>query len=331
MNILLLIPAGLRTGLFSAILLFVHGIVVGQSVSYSVLENDPDARAVFISINPFNAQYYSPDINIGVDLSAMVRIGDRLQAGADLRKAYLDSKTTGDFVPTGLSKASQFSAGVSFLLASSLKERSNKVVLSSGSAGRNRTSTTYIEVDALTRRSWAVRGGIQRFHNNMQIGNDITEEFTEHDIRAMDKEGHVFYLRDTILFEPINYITNSMGVYAGISLQTFRHLVIDSDYGRKSNRKMDDFYLDLLYCPGVTYELRPNDRQDMYNDLDIDISENKSRHLGWRFGWNLMTNHSAGISWRTEIGQQPGRPDKSFFFSLAFGINFGLKLPGSIE
>lgn len=309
--------------------LLVTSSLMAQSVSTTVIENNPDARKIFLSLNPFNAQYYDPNTNIGIDASVLVLIGSKFQAEANIRRAYLDSKTSNIFAPkSGLKKASQFFAGAAYNLYSSLSTRRNKVVLSSGAGKkRNTTSVTYIRLEAETRRIFAIRGGIQQFHNNVVIDNDITAPFTDNDILVKNASGTLVYIKDTLNFETINYIVNSSGFYAGVNWKTIRHLIVDvSGYGQKKNRKIDDLYLDVLFCPSVNYSIRPNEKQTTFEHLDFNISENKRKTMGWRFGWNFLTNHSAGLMWKLELGQQPGRPDKSFFLSVGFGMNFGLKL-----
>jgi hypothetical protein len=299
-----------------------------QSVSYKILENDPDARKVFLEINPFNAQYYGPDINIGADFGIHIWLGSRFQLEGNLRKAYLDANTTGDFVPENLSKASQFYAGGAFNLISSSNTRANRVVLASGKERRNMVSVTSIDVDAQSRNVVALRGGIQRFHNNVQIDNDITEEFTENDIQAEDVDGNLIFIRDTINFETINYEANSAGFYVGLNLKTIRRVIIETDdYDTKSNVRIDDVYADVLLCPSVKYLIRPNDLQTAFSNLDFNNSVNKRKTIGWRLGWNFLSNKGAGLSWRVEGGQQPGRPDKSWFLSVGMGLSIGIKVP----
>lgn len=312
----------------SIVLLLFTKSLIAQLVSTTLIENKPDAKKIFISLSPFNAQYYAPNINIGIDASALALVGSRLQVEANIRKAYLDSKTSGVFAPeSGLTKASQFFAGAAYNVFSVLGTKKNKIVLSAGAGSRrNTTSVRYIRVDADTRSIFSIRGGIQRFHNNVVIDNDISKPFTENDIKVENSSGNLVYMRDTFNFETINYVVNSFGFYAGINWKTIRHLVVDVDgYGKKSNRHIDDLYLDLIICPTVDYSIRPNERQQAFGNLDFNISENRRKTLGWRFGWNFLINHTTGFTWKTEFGQQPGRPNGSFFLSVGCGMNLGLQ------
>lgn len=295
-----------------------------QSVSYKIIENDPDKRNLFIHLNPFNAQAYMSDITIGYNVQANW-ITDHFQVQADFRKAYLDANATGVFSPIGLTKASQFEVGGIFNFTSRLKDVSNKVVLSSSSYGRY-TYSKYIMVNAEARRITGVRGGFLSFFANHKVDNDITKVFTDNDIKGKGSDGQTRYLRDTINFETINYTARSTGLYAGLDYKVIRHVRIDPDgYSTRANKAYNNFYADVLFTPLVVYDLKPNERQAAFNGVDINIKDNKRKLIGWRVGWQWMYNQGFGFNTKMEIGSQPGAYDKSFFMTLGFGFTIGTK------
>ncbi len=297
----------------------------GQNISYKILENEPDKRNLFVHLNPFNTQCYMSDITIGYNVQATWLAAPIFQVQVDYRKAYLDENAQGVFSPAGLKKSSQLEAGGVFNLSWRKKNVSNKVVLSSFSTGRY-TYTKYIMVQAEARKIVGLRGGFLSFLSNHKVDNDISDAFTEYDLRGKASDGETRYLRDSINFETINYTARSTGLYAGIDLKTLRHVRIDADgYGNKSNKVFNNVYVDVLFTPLVKYELKPNAGQTIFKDVDVNISENKRRMLGWRAGWQWTVNQGCGFNAKMEVGQQPGVPKKSFFITCGFGMTIGLK------
>ena len=297
-----------------------------QSVSYTIEENNPDRKNLAVYVNPFNAQAYLPDISIGVDAQVNYLLNKKFQIDIDYRKAWTDAGI-GVFAPKGLSKASQFQMGGCFNLINKRKTIRNKVILSSTNIGRY-TLTSSISVPAEARRIVALRGGFQYFHNNYKIHNDITKAAGASDIQAKDKNGNLYYVFDNTTFETVNYTVNSYGLYAGFDFKTIRDLVISTtNYGTKRTKKINNFYLDVLFAPGMIYTLKPNLHQSNFANTDINISENKRKVLGWRLGWQYVFNTAVGFNMKTELGQQPGpASENQWFITFGIGLNFGLKI-----
>ncbi len=288
-----------------------------QSVSYTIEENNPDRRNLMVYLNPFNVQAYMPDINIGVDGQINYLLNKRFQVDVDFRKAWTDSGI-GIFAPKGVSKASQFQAGGCFNITNKLKTIRNKVILSSTRIGRY-TLTSSINVQAEARRIFAVRGGFQYFHNN-QKGAAIS---------AKDSKGNLYVLHDDVTFETVSYVVKSYGLYAGLDFKTIRDLVIStSEYGTKRTKKISNVYMDLLFTPGIVYKLTPTPNQaSTFKNVDINISENTRRTIGWRLGWQYVFNTAVGFNMKTEVGQMPGPANVSpWFLTFGIGVNFGAKI-----
>ncbi len=296
-----------------------------QSVNYRIQENDPDKRNLYIHLNPFNTQCYLSNISIGYNLQATWMAAKLFQVQVDYRKAYLDANASGVFSPSGLQKSSQLEIGGVFNFRYKLKNVAHKVVLHSSSGG-GYTYTKYIMVMGEARKVAGLRGGFLSFLSNHKVDNDITEAFTEYDLKGKANDGQVRYLRDSVNYETINYVAQSTGIYAGIDLKSLKFLVINGEgYGKRSCRTVNNFYADVLFTPLVKYELKPNAGQSYLNDVDVNISENKRRMIGWRAGWQWIFNSTVGFNSKMEIGQQPGVPKKSFFMTVGFGMSIGLK------
>lgn len=296
-----------------------------QTVNYKIYENDPDKRNLFIHLNPFNTQAYLSDITIGYNIQATWMATKLFQLQIDYRKAYLDGNATGIFSPKGLNKSSQLELGGVFNFRNKLKNAAHKVVLHSSSGG-GYTYTKYIMVMGECRKISGLRGGFLSFLSNHKVDNDITKAFTEYDLKGKASDGQIRFLRDSINYETINYIARSTGIYAGIDFKTLKFLVINADgYGKRSCRIVNNFYADVLFTPLVKYDLKPNAGQKIFDDVDVNISENKRRMIGWRAGWHWIFNSAVGFNAKMEVGQQPGVPKQSFFMTVRFGMSIGLK------
>jgi hypothetical protein len=297
-----------------------------QSVNYKVSEDDPDTKNLFIALNVFDINAYYANTSLGINAYANSMIGKRFQADIDFRKAYSDDGN-GVFAPKDLTKNFQFRIGGQFNLMSKIVNSKAKVVLSSYTAG-NFTHTTYIMVPAKFRRILAARGGVQYFYNNVATDNGAqnTRVGNDDDMKAK-LNGKVDYLVDPTNFETINYTVNTFGMYAGISYKSIVNVLINADdWGKKGTSRNNDFYFDALFCPLVSYTIKPNERQAYLKDADINIPENSPKYLGWRFGWQMFMGKKVLFTVKAEAGQQPGNKSDTFFMNMGLGIGFGTKI-----
>ncbi|MBA2614092.1 MAG: hypothetical protein H0U95_19170 [Bacteroidetes bacterium] len=294
-----------------------------QNVSYQIIENDPDKRNLFIHLNPFNTQAYLSDITIGYNIQATWLAAKHLQFQVDYRKAYLDENATGIFSPVGLKKSSQLEIGGIFNIVNKKKNKSHRIVLKSSSSGRY-TYTSSIYVTGEARKIIGFRGGLLTLFSNHKVNNDFTKKADG--MQGKRADGTVSYLRDSINFETINFTARSIGLYGGIDFKTIKQLIVSAEgYGTKSNKIMNNFYLDVLFTPLVKYDLKLNTGQAYMSNVDINIPENKRKILGWRLGWQYTLNQPCGFNAKMELGQQPGLASKSFFLTFGFGMTIGLK------
>jgi hypothetical protein len=305
--------------LLLSVILFV-GITktTAQMVNYKIIVNEPDKRNLFIHINPFNVNTYSPNVTIGFNIQATWLASKHFQFQLDYRKAYLDGEATGVFSPKGLKKASQFELGGTLNLINHIKNVSHRIVLSSTRSG-NYTLTKSLHVVAEARKIFAVRGGFISFYNNLHINNS----FNGDSVIGKYSNGTTKRVFDDVSFETINYTVRSAGFYAGIDFKTIKNLIISTnDYGEKGCRTVGNFYADILFTPLVKYEIK----QPGFTDININIPDNKRKLIGWRAGYQWATNRSFGFNYKIEFGQQPGvATHNNFFLAAGMGFTIGLK------
>ncbi|MES2654210.1 MAG: hypothetical protein V4620_01380 [Bacteroidota bacterium] len=317
----------MKTNLFIVAILFITqlGQLNAQNVSYKVLEDDPDTKNIFIAANVFDINAYMANMSLGYNIYANAFLGKRFQADVDYRKAYNDAGI-GIFSPKDLTKNFQIRLGGQFNLVNKLARKNARVVLSSFSSG-GFTHTTFISVPANFRRIFAVRGGLQYFYNNCRTDNGANNSRAANDDDMRAKiNGQVVVLTDPNNFETVNYTVNTFGIYAGLSYKSICNIVIDAEsWGKKGRSVLSDFYADVLFCPLVSYAIKPNNNQAYLKDADLNISENQPSYLGWRFGWQAALGRKVAFTTKMEIGQQPGNKSETFFVNLGIGIGFGTK------
>ncbi|MES2381405.1 MAG: hypothetical protein V4538_10225 [Bacteroidota bacterium] len=317
----------MKTNLFIVAILFITqlGQLNAQNVSYKVLEDDPDTKNIFIAANVFDINAYMANMSLGYNIYANAFLGKRFQADVDYRKAYNDAGI-GIFSPKDLTKNFQIRLGGQFNLVNKLARKNARVVLSSFSSG-GFTHTTFISVPANFRRIFAVRGGLQYFYNNCRTDNGANNSRAANDDDMRAKiNGQVVVLTDPNNFETVNYTVNTFGIYGGLSYKSICNIIIDAEsWGKKGRSVLSDFYADVLFCPLVSYDIKPNSNQAYLKDADLNISENKPSYLGWRFGWQAALGRKVAFTTKMEIGQQPGNRSETFFVNLGIGIGFGTK------
>ncbi|MFM2284964.1 MAG: hypothetical protein RLZZ543_461 [Bacteroidota bacterium] len=313
---------------FSCALLTGTSALKGQSTSYKILENDPDRKNLIITLSPFYANTYAPDINLGYGIQANWMMNNRIQLDVDLRKAYLDEHTKAAFSPlTGLKNAHFYTAGAAFNLRSKTKTKKVKVILDRQTFGSRYERITYIRVPSEVKRFTSVHGGVLSTHNNLEIENDFTRALGSKDLYGKSPDGTVALFRDTINYETINYVANSYGIYAGLDFSSIRDLIIETDsYGKKGTHVHSNVYFDMLFCPVVHYSIRPNEKQSMFKDIDISIPQNAKKYLGWRAGYRYASGKSVGFGTTMEIGQQPGAAGSGFYCHLGMGITIKARM-----
>ena len=313
-------------GLFLSLLFLNTNNSQAQQISYKILEDEPLSKNLFIGINVFDAIAYSPNNTIGYNVYGNFLLGNRLQLDAEFRSSYLDDNVAAVFAPKDLSKNWSFSAGAEFNLSHQVKKGKARVVLSSSTVGRT-TYTRYIEVPAMFRKIWSVRGGIQQFHNNYQVDMDLISTPNKSDIQYKDANGQLKYLVDQVNFETPTYTMNAFCFYAGLDFKSIVNVKIKPE-GYREKRKASKFnmYADVLLSPSITYTLVPNEKQAQFKGIDIDIPENKRSNFGWRLGWKQDMGKYAGLSFKAEFGQMPGNPASPWFVSVGGGLHIGAKI-----
>lgn len=303
------------------------GLAKGQSISYTTTKDDPDMRNLSVALNVIDFAAYSPNMSIAYNVYAHARLGKLLIADFDFRRSYNDA-SMGSGGPVDIGKGFQTRIGGRFNLVNTTKSGKAKVVLSSYTSGNYR-HTTFINVPATYRKIFSVRGGLQNIREVSDIssmaGSD--EDFVMY---YKDANGVKQELRDQFTYASLAYTCDAIGFYGGLSFQSIVNVIINAEgYGKRSRSIANDFYIDGLLTPLVNYSLVPNVSQKAaYGKVDINISENSRRYIGWRFGWQAFMGRKVGFTTKMEFGQQPGIGANPWFVTIGMGLGIGANIPG---
>lgn len=309
-----------------AALLGLHYLASAQSVSYQVTKDDPDINNITVSANVLDFNAYIANMSFGYNVYGNVFLGKILQGDVDYRRSF-DDAGKGVFAPADIGKGYQIRIGGRFNLINRLGSGKARVVLSSFTSGRY-THSTYIKVPASFRRIFSVRGGIQTYHDICDLSSIPDKD--DNVMYYKDANGNKQQAIDKSSFESMYYTVDAVGFYAGISYKSIVNVMINAEgYGKRSRCIANDFYLDALLTPSVTYTLKPNDKQmAAFKDADINISENKRNYFGWRFGWQAFMGRHVAFTSKFEVGQQPGNYNGNWYVSCGIGLGFGARVPG---
>lgn len=301
------------------------GLAKGQSISYTTTKDDPDMRNLSVALNVIDFAAYSPNMSIAYNVYAHARLGKLLIADFDFRRSFKDGGA-GIFSPSDIGKGFQTRIGGRFNLVNTTKSGKAKVVLSSYTSGNYR-HTTYINVPATYRKIFSVRGGLQNYHDISDLSSMPSDD--DNKMVYKDANGVIKDAIDNTNFETLTYTIDAIGFYGGLSFQSIVNVIINAEgYGKRSRSIANDFYIDGLFTPLVTYTLKPNAKQTAFNNVDIDISENSRKYFGWRFGWQAFMGRKVGFTTKMEFGQQPGNYKNPWFVSVGIGLGIGANIPG---
>jgi hypothetical protein len=318
-------------------LLFICLTANAQSVSYSILTDEPDDyKNVSISLEPFNADFYMSNATIGWDVRADALLLKRFDIRGEYKKSYLDVLTSTQSIghlpsPTGgLEKCSNMELGGTFYFYAKTKSRSIKITLSSSQSG-NYTYTKYIMVPAHKRVMWGLRGGVFAGKNNIHITENQAQDFY-----CLNKANN----KDTMRIGDFTNTTDgydtygaysalrNMTLYAGITHRTITNLVIKTDsYRKKGNRMMTDIYFDYLIAPVLSMQ----DVMTTTKVWSVETMAGIKQRTGWRVGFAFRGSVRPYLSFKTEFGSKPGIILKKevmskYYINLNMGLNIPLKI-----
>ncbi len=296
-----------------------------EEVSYKITTDDPDIKNLTIGLNIIDFNAYFANTCISYNVYGNAQLGKFLQADLDFRRAYNDI-TAGMFSPQDIGKSHEIRLGGRFNLVNTLHKGKTKVVLSSHTSG-NMRYTTSIQVPATSRRILSIRGGIQNYRNICDLSSVPSEG--DNILYYKDAGGNKTVVKDVVNSETLHYIVNTSGIYAGLSYQTMVNVIINADgYGKRSRSFRNDFYADVLLTPLVSYDIKTNSSQGMYNGINLNNDYNSKKYFGWRAGWQFFMGRKIGLSTKMEFGQQPGNYQGSLYLSLGMGLGIGVNMPG---
>ena len=306
------------------IFLFIAGfatiITNAQEVKYKILKDDPyDIKPNAISIDPFYADCWFTDINMGLGLRADAMFKKLLTFHMDLRKAYLDIGAHENAFDKSLPKPKDkvkkhlyFELGGELSFIDRAVSKQMKVVLSSyttTSGNYQTTHTKFIMVPGTLRKVKQLRGGLSIARAGIAIENTPNEGATFTATKVGDPN-------TTFTFGDYGATVDNSSVYngytnmnlailhAGIGFKWITNLIVDTDYskkGKRSNSGIYELYADALFAPVISF----NDVYTM-GGAQWELSTTEKKRTGWRVGIAQRSSSSSFFSYKTEFGSRPG-------------------------
>ncbi|MGB3946487.1 MAG: hypothetical protein WBM13_00765 [Bacteroidia bacterium] len=324
--------------------------VNSQSVSYKVLEDNPNSYNLDVSFLPFYVDMAGADNNLslGYGLNASAQYKKLGAARFYLQRPYSAGTdmgyhfgTVGIFpMPTvnKLRKYLHLELGGTYHLSERTKTKDRKVVLSSSKSGRT-TTTTYIMVPTTVRKVIGVRGGLYNYHTvitarqNGSIDGDLGIDAKGVISTDGTRFGGAARLNPVGVPEDPFYNTESatnmkvLGVYGGISTASYHKILIDADgYGTKGGSRYFNLFADAMIAPPRIDDFEGADGKK-YDVSGKGAQGFKTRPFGARVGYEyLMAKNKLGIFTKTEVGFKPGMANSKFYISLSFGVCFITKV-----
>ncbi len=307
-------------------------IATAQSVSYRLIESDPDKyKPTALSLDLINFDtYIEPSIGYGLKLETIIL--NRIMPFINYKHAWMDLSARHIYnsypMPkNGLANQTTIDLGGVLFLRSKVKKKSVRVVLHSSSSSTH-TYTTYLMVPSEIKKMAGVGGGIYFSKKALKFEDDAhplyryksldgTIDVPIHDVGYTGTD--VQPAGDAYTPFAMSYTTS---IYGGLHFRSVVNTVIRADgYGRKANAKVADYYIDLMYAPVVA----------IGNVKDIDGKEwemvpqsGAIRHLGYKLGYSLHGVKSLGFMYYAEFGKKPGPAMGKSFLNNGTYITVGM-------
>ena len=265
----------------------------GQQVTYKVTEDNPYALPnFFINLYPVNMDIASP-MALRFGAGVEYKMNKVLSFRADLEKGYFNSASGGAVKKNGTS----VEAGGAFTFSTKQKTKSVKVPVEAG----NTYSTTLKVDNATVIKDLGIRGGLYLFGSQKETENKT------------------------------NVLFNTTGIYAGFSSVSTRNIEVDIDgYGKRRARGKNNFYVDALFSPLISYSYNGTDTSKN-NSAYLDSILTK-KPIGWRIGYMMYVKTKAiPILYGFEIGQRTGLNIKSTFMFIKFSIPIGFDVANNLK
>jgi hypothetical protein len=345
-------PFSIRVALFIISLCFFNVTIKAQNSSAKVVHDDP-SLGLTVKLTPFyfdfnaakpSAQTTSMGIggDIGLDIKKNFRVTAKYlhasildNMGSQVDGSLLSSDVLGgslqkeDFV-----RFRTMELGGYFFIINKIKKENIQVIKSSistygpsyGKTTSVTTETEYYNQDALTRRSFAARGGLYSYKHNISIlehGNVFIEPArTANGVIASDGTA-LGYIAPTGSGLNVNAypVLSVNGVYAGLAFVKMRNIKVlyNNDYHRY-NKTLTEFYFDIFMgspkisdveIAGTVYTLQGGLAQGF-----------ETKSSGWRMGIRNYGGHRGlGFNYFAEMGSRPGLSEGNFFMTMGFGFS----------
>jgi hypothetical protein len=310
------------------------------SVSYNLLDDDPDKYNFHAALVFFNGDYSSnQSVMLGYGLQGSVTIKKLVTADFFYEKPYADITDMNYHFATKSAYAiitsnvpvnySHYEFGGMFHLRDHEKTKKRSITLSSGERSR-----TYITIPVTVRSIFGVRGGF--YHNAMAL-TDYDHGALKDGIKGVGKGGVIaddgtefggavtsydspFYNTKAVTNMHVN------GFYAGICKAQQYDVTIDAGgYGEKRSRVYSKWYIDAIIAPPVIDDFTVNGKDYKVsggNAKGFDI-----RSTGFRIGHDGVSGGGRVAFYaHYELGVKPGLKNHKFYIAAGFGLAFRGKI-----
>ncbi len=291
-------------------------IAKAQSVSYSLVESDPDLyKRTALHLGLLNFDTYN-GMSVGGIFKLETVIADRIMPWVEVRPSWLDAAThhVVSGYPTavgGIKKQLVTDFGGAFFFVNKNRKKNVKVVLSSStsSSGRwTRTSTHYVMIPSEVKRMFGVRGGI---YNNRRV-------------LEMDESAHPFYHYKSLngqIEVPIENVgqggsvgptgeyykplpmAHIMDFYGGLHFRKVTNTIIRTGGRKRSNTRILDLFADIMTAPVVSIS---NVVDNSGQEWKIVPQSGAIKRIGWRAGFISHSSRAVGFEFSVDFGQKPG-------------------------
>lgn len=310
------------------------------TVNYTVESNDPsNAPNLSFSLNPFIADIYTLNINLGYSAELNYRLNNRWEFGGFYRGSYLDrfKTTTGNpSVAHGFSDDEEkgvqsFGFNAMFYFKDDLRVINEDIEVKQHSDGSTRVHYV-IQVPARRLTLYGFRLGYESFNSSVYSENSNIK-FTG---APVNPQIGIYYPTD--LDGRYSAYLNSGYMSIGFCRTRITDIHVDTDkYGKKRTAAVTQLYADLLYSTSASYSgmnvaMRDSASQQYNSYAPYTVTSPFSK-IGMRVGFTQHANYRfqpLGV-FGVELGLRPGPKAgmDNLYLMIKFGLNLSMKAGSS--
>ncbi len=297
-------------------------LVLGQEVSYTMIEDDPYAvKRLYVRLNPFYVEGFQTNkASIGTGLE-LKYASNNFNVQINNRKSFttiLENTANDNFAIRELC--------MEYYLVDKAKQGDVSITLSeSSSSDRNGryTTSTYITVPGTTRTILAGRGGAFLYRSPFHL-SELKGRGSVNDTAGVALGG----------FQSASSLVKTVTCFAGVSYNIVRNTTISVAGYRKtrSNAKWLSMYADVMFAPSASFENFTAENTDFaasYFEISDGDNGVVKKRIGWRTGLVADFNTAKTITYsgRVELGSRPGIKSNGFYLYCGLGMTISVIKP----